>query len=132
MKTHIRQSLWSFLCVLVGVAVGAFLPHPVAAPPPESTDEILARLGEAGLEYEGKWLGPEDGAALHGFHLKPLGDPRTWEHLGSRSVHNSARHVVLVHAVPHLHGVSGRVSLSDRYDLIGDPEEIRKILEALR
>ena len=97
--------------------------------PPETPEDVVSALSAAGLEYEGKWIGPDVGVH-YGFHVKPKGDLRPWSDLANAdSVPGSKRHIIFIP----IHGTSPSSHPTvGSYYLIGDEDEIRIILSSVR
>lgn len=77
--------------------------------------------------YEGKWLGPEDGAVHYGFHIKRKSDPRSWEELGCANLRYTKDHVVFVK-----NGGRSRLNshpMIEDYYLLGDEKKIKEIVD---
>lgn len=94
---------------------------------PTTPEELLERVNSTGLDYIGQRHGSE---ALYEYHIKHSTDSRSWDQLfEDYSPGKSKGHVVILPTIPGK-SVSG-VRLGS-LELHGDPEEINRIIQALR
>ena len=136
-----RKRLLLCAAVLVPVATVylalTLCPHGPQVGPDWTPQRLRDELERAGVVYEGREMRRAPGVNP-GYYLRRPGDPRSWEELAAhpRGYPATMRGYVAVTVMPAGfdpigHEVEGRVQVGHLV-LHGDPEEIRRIVAALR
>jgi hypothetical protein len=125
--------------VLAGAAVCLAVLRREPDPSAWSPEDLREALAARGVEYEGAYVGrpaPGEPWVNTGYYLKRPGDPRPWRELAANPAHTprSMRGFLLVLVLLGVPGAEGpdegRLQIG-RLTVIGDPEELSRVANAL-